>query len=53
MKTFNEMGHRRPLQVQMREFDVLRKLNHKNIVKLLAIEEEVKLPLLDTITHKI
>lgn len=25
----------------MREFEVLKKLNHKNIVKLFAIEEEV------------
>jgi hypothetical protein len=25
----------------MREFEVIKKLNHKNIVKLFAIEEEV------------
>lgn len=25
----------------MREFEVLKKLNHKNIVKLFAVEEEV------------
>lgn len=31
----------RPLDVQMREFEVLKKLNHKNIVKLFAVEEEV------------
>jgi len=29
------------VDVQMREFEVLTKLNHKNIVKLFAIEEEV------------
>ena len=29
----------------MREFDVLKKVNHKNIVKLLAIEEEVRVKL--------
>lgn len=27
----------------MREFEVLKKLNHKNIVKLFAIEEEVRI----------
>lgn len=27
----------------MREFEVLKKLNHKNIVKLFAIEEEVSI----------
>ena len=31
----------RPQEVQMREFEVLQKVNHENIVKLLAIEEEV------------
>ena len=41
VKLFNQMSHTRPIQVQMREFDVLKKLNHENIVKLLAIEEEV------------
>ena len=30
----------RPQEVQMREFEVLQKVNHENIVKLLAIEEE-------------
>lgn len=42
MKTFNQLSHMRPHEVQMREFDVLKKVNHKNIVKLLAIEEEVR-----------
>lgn len=41
VKTFNQKSHMRPLEVQMREFDVMLKLNHENIVKLLAIEEEV------------
>lgn len=30
----------RPQEVQMREFEVLKKVKHENIVKLLAIEEE-------------
>lgn len=30
----------RPIDVQMREFEVLQKVNHENIVKLLAIEED-------------
>ena len=41
VKTFNQMSHMRPQEVQMREFEVLKKVNHRNIVKLLAIEEEV------------
>ena len=41
VKTFNRMSQMRPLEVQMREFDVLQKLNHENIVRLLAVEEEV------------
>lgn len=36
----------RPHEVQMREFEVLKKVNHENIVKLLAIEEEVRTVLL-------
>lgn len=32
----------------MREFEVLKKLNHKNIVKLFAVEEEVSADLLIT-----
>lgn len=30
----------RPVDVQMREFEVLQKVNHENIVKLLAIEDD-------------
>ncbi|XP_073953525.1 I-kappaB kinase epsilon [Choristoneura fumiferana] len=40
VKTFNQLSHMRPHDVQMREFEVLRKVKHENIVKLLAIEEE-------------
>jgi TANK-binding kinase 1 len=40
VKTFNQMSHLRPHDVQMREFEVLQKVKHENIVKLLAIEEE-------------
>lgn len=40
VKTFNQMSHMRPLDVQMREFEVLQKVNHENIVKLLAIEDD-------------
>ncbi|XP_059904476.1 serine/threonine-protein kinase TBK1 isoform X3 [Gadus macrocephalus] len=41
VKVFNNLSFLRPLDVQMREFEVLKKLNHKNIVKLFAVEEEV------------
>ncbi|KAK9695850.1 TANK binding kinase 1 ubiquitin-like domain [Popillia japonica] len=40
VKTFNQLSHMRPQDVQMREFEVLEKVKHENIVKLLAIEEE-------------
>ncbi|MBN3296222.1 TBK1 kinase, partial [Amia calva] len=40
VKVFNNLSFLRPLDVQMREFEVLNKLNHKNIVKLFAVEEE-------------
>ncbi|XP_034938908.1 inhibitor of nuclear factor kappa-B kinase subunit epsilon [Chelonus insularis] len=40
VKTFNPVSHMRPMDVQMREFQVLKKVKHENIVKLLAIEEE-------------
>lgn len=42
VKTFNKVSLDRPLNVQMREFDVLKKVNHENIVKLIAIEEELE-----------
>jgi len=40
VKTFNQVSHMRPYDVQMREFEVLRKVKHQNIVKLLAIEDD-------------
>jgi inhibitor of nuclear factor kappa-B kinase subunit epsilon len=41
VKVFNTASYLRPLEVQEREFEVLRKLNHQNIVKLFAVEETV------------
>ncbi|XP_034473988.1 serine/threonine-protein kinase TBK1 isoform X1 [Drosophila innubila] len=40
VKTFNPYSHMRPADVQIREFEALKKVNHENIVKLLAIEED-------------
>ncbi|NXP02229.1 IKKE kinase, partial [Thinocorus orbignyianus] len=39
VKVFNNASYLRPQEVQMREFEMLRKLNHQNIVKLFAVEE--------------
>ncbi|XP_027000150.1 inhibitor of nuclear factor kappa-B kinase subunit epsilon [Tachysurus fulvidraco] len=39
VKVFNMASYSRPYEVQMREFELLRRLNHVNIVKLLSIEE--------------
>uniref|UniRef100_A0A665VXX0 Protein kinase domain-containing protein n=1 Tax=Echeneis naucrates TaxID=173247 RepID=A0A665VXX0_ECHNA len=39
VKVFNFMSYSRPREVQMREFEMLRKLNHSNIVKLHTVEE--------------
>ncbi|XP_037011253.2 inhibitor of nuclear factor kappa-B kinase subunit epsilon [Artibeus jamaicensis] len=39
VKVFNNASYLRPREVQVREFEVLRKLNHQNIVKLFAVEE--------------
>uniref|UniRef100_A0A3Q2HQ30 Inhibitor of nuclear factor kappa-B kinase subunit epsilon n=1 Tax=Equus caballus TaxID=9796 RepID=A0A3Q2HQ30_HORSE len=39
VKVFNTASYMRPREVQVREFEVLRKLNHQNIVKLFAVEE--------------
>lgn len=39
VKVFNVMSYNRPHEVQMREFEMLKKLNHSNIVKLFAVEE--------------
>lgn len=41
VKVFNNASYLRPQEVQMREFEMLRKLNHKNIVRLFAVEETV------------
>lgn len=41
VKGFNHASHMRPYEVQEREFEVLKKVNHQNIVRLIAIEEEV------------
>ncbi|CAG9865522.1 unnamed protein product [Phyllotreta striolata] len=40
VKTFNHISTLRPQEIQLREFEVLKLVNHENIVKLLAIEEE-------------
>ncbi|XP_008113864.1 inhibitor of nuclear factor kappa-B kinase subunit epsilon isoform X1 [Anolis carolinensis] len=39
VKVFNSVSYLRPQEVQIREFEVLRKLNHQNIVKLFSVEE--------------
>lgn len=39
VKVFNIMSYSRPPEVQMREFEMLRKLNHSNIVRLFSVEE--------------
>ncbi|KAM6946795.1 inhibitor of nuclear factor kappa-B kinase subunit epsilon isoform 1-T2 [Lycodopsis pacificus] len=39
VKVFNTVSYNRPHEVQMREFEMLRKLNHTNIVLLYAVEE--------------
>ncbi|XP_014672621.1 PREDICTED: serine/threonine-protein kinase TBK1-like [Priapulus caudatus] len=40
VKTFNSGSHLRTQEVQMREFEIIRKVNHKNVVRLLSIEKE-------------
>ncbi|XP_071084205.1 serine/threonine-protein kinase TBK1-like [Haliotis cracherodii] len=40
VKVFNASSYQRPAQVQFREYEVMKKLNHENIVKFLAVEEE-------------
>ncbi|XP_030586149.1 inhibitor of nuclear factor kappa-B kinase subunit epsilon [Archocentrus centrarchus] len=39
VKVFNIVSYNRPHEVQMREFEMLRKLNHNNIVRLFTVEE--------------
>ena len=41
VKISNQLGMMRPVEVRRREFEVLNKLNHENIVKLYASETEV------------
>lgn len=43
VKVFNMASYSRPYEVQMREFEMLRRLSHVNIVKLFSIEEVGKL----------
>ncbi|XP_071964615.1 serine/threonine-protein kinase TBK1-like [Antedon mediterranea] len=40
MKVFNNLPHVRTRDTQMRELEVVRKLKHKNIVDVIAIEED-------------
>ena len=40
VKVFTPQSYQRPRQVQIREFEVMKRLNHENVVRLLAIEEE-------------
>lgn len=42
VKISNQLGMMRPVEVRRREFEVLNKLNHENIVKLFASETEVR-----------
>ncbi|XP_055773455.1 inhibitor of nuclear factor kappa-B kinase subunit epsilon isoform X1 [Salvelinus fontinalis] len=39
VKVFNHLSYSRPYEVQMREFEMLRRLDHKTIVKLFSVEE--------------
>jgi len=41
IKTFNESAQKRNSNVQFREFEILSKLDHINIVKFLCIENEI------------
>ena len=43
VKTFNSASQLRPVDIQKREFEILKKLGHENIVQLHAIEEEVSI----------
>ena len=41
VKSLTLDGHRRTVELQLREFEILKKINHENIVRVLAIEEEL------------
>ena len=41
IKVSNNFGMMRPVEIRRREYDVLLKLNHENIVKIFATEIEV------------
>ena len=40
IKSFNSVSYRRPLNVQLRELELLRKMKHDNIVKMITAEME-------------
>ena len=42
MKMFNKASYMRPREVQERELEMMLKLKHQNVVRLLAIEQEVR-----------
>lgn len=46
VKVSNNMGMMRPVEIRRREFEVLTKLNHENIVKLYDSEKEVCISIL-------
>ena len=46
VKVFNVSSYQRPDAVQDREFEVLHRLQHENIVRLLAIEDDVSLTII-------
>uniref|UniRef100_A0A8K9UN15 Protein kinase domain-containing protein n=1 Tax=Oncorhynchus mykiss TaxID=8022 RepID=A0A8K9UN15_ONCMY len=57
VKVFKLMSYSRPYKVQMREFEMLRRLNHNNIVKLFSVEERGStnrfLPSSNLISHRV
>ena len=44
IKVSNNFGMMRPVEIRRREYDVLLKLHHENIVKIFATEVEVITP---------
>ena len=41
VKCFNADSKSRPVETQMREFEVMRRLDHNNVVRLIDVEKEV------------